>query len=392
MLNKVSLLNKVRNANCVGFSNDNISADSTFKFLFKSDIPLDINQTNSKGCSLLMLAGLHGLSVYQDLLKRGADAKALDHKGNTVLHCYFARLSSNIDSVDFVLEGPAIVKTLILAGANYRHVNCHGQLPHEVFKTGPGLTTSAYIHLALANCILYEALRRTDIDPAGIFIESSSKLQTYTDESPLCCFYQWRSSSLEQDRIHLESLAFEDQIIAVLECWIITQKKMNPFLPRFWKAWNTCRVEELMESLCEFKSKRTKIDRAASNGVGRCWEEPYSQSKMELHQSSKQQNSWQDCDGVTSDGNTANIDLPELCERCQRNIRKEWEDRKMWEEREFGVLWEAHEIWAILNILSEEEPNWDTQSEEHMDMDAGSEEETDSDTTSEENYFSAEEA
>ena len=113
------MLKRVGNANCVDFQNDNISADSAFQFLLKSDIPFDINQTNSEGCSLLMLVGLHGSNVYQDLLKRGADAKALDHEGNTVLHCYFARLSSNIDNIELVSEGLAIVKTLILAGADF---------------------------------------------------------------------------------------------------------------------------------------------------------------------------------------------------------------------------------------------------------------------------------
>ena len=392
------MVKRVRNPICVDFSNDNISADSSFQILLKSDMPYDTNQTDSKGRSLLMLAGLHGLSVYQDLLRRGADAKALDHEGNTVLHHYFAMLSSNRHSKEMVLEGPAILKSLILAGADCCHVNSHGQLPHEVFKIRSGMPLPASVHLVLARCVLHEALRRIDIDTTGISIKPPSNLQTYTDERSLCCFFQRLSFSLTQDRIHLESLAFEDQITAVLECCIITQKMMIPFLPNRLQFLTTYYGAKVREPLSEFKSKRTGTDRAGSTGVRPFWEEPYPQSKMELHESKKQQNSWQDCSGVTFDCSAAKIDLPELCERCQRKLKEGWEywedreDWKGWEDWKDWEDWEVWEFWSFLGMLREEKAKSNTQSEEHMDMDAESQKETDSDTKSEEDYFSAEEA
>lgn len=323
-----------------------------------------------------MLANGRPLSVYQELLKLGADPKALDYSGNTVLHHYFRNLPSLYDGIEKVLQGPSILRMLILAGANHRHVNRHGRLPHEMIKPHPGLVFPVSLHLAFANCIWHEALRGIDTDPAGhISIESSSKLQTYTDERSHCCLLHWRSFSSKLDCVHLESLAFEDQIIVVFERWIIVQKIMSPFMPKPWRSCFTRRVAKVRDSLSEFRSRRTELDRAGSTGVRLFWEEPLPQSKMELHDCNEQQDIRQDCDGVTCDGNPAGRDLPKVCNRCQRKIRKHWRDD-----------------YAETEISTES----DTQSDEESDSDTQSDEESDSDTQSceedEEDYFSAEEA
>lgn len=358
------MLSRVSNALCIGLSSRNILADSAFHFFVKSDMLYDIHWRDCDGCTLLMIPKGPPLSVYQELLKLGADPKALDYSGNTVLHHYFRNLPL-CDGIEKVLQGPSILRTLILAGADHRHVNRHGRLPHEMVKSRPRLVYPVSLCLAFANCIWHEALRGIDTDPAGhISIESSSKLQTYTDERSHCCLLHWRSFSSKLDCVHLESLAFEDQIIVVFERWIIVQKIMSPFIPELWRNWTTRQVAKVKDSLSEFRSRRTELDRAGSTGVRQFWEGPLPQSRMELHDCNKQQDIRQDCGGVTCDGNPAGRDLPKMCNRCERKIRKHWRD------------------YYVDTEMSTES---DTQSDEESDSDTQGYEED------EEDYFSAEE-
>ena len=347
-----------------------------------------------------MLAGSHRLSVHQALLKRGADARALDDAGNTVLHHYFTRFTFCFSCVERVLEIPSILELLILTGADHRHVNCRGQLPHQRLSPKIEATFPVSIYLALASCVWQEALRRSGIDPAGyVSIESFFKLQRCTDEMSHCCLFHRRSFSLKQDRVQLERLEFEDQIIAVLECSTFIQKAMAPFLRRTLRRLNNFRVTKVMEFLSELKTKKMDLDRAGSTVVRFSWDEPHPQSKMELHESNKQQTIPQDCDGVTSDGTSAKAESSEVCERCQRRIKKRgerWEKAygEHWEKDHGDHLddWEFCEFWEGLCDLVVEEIDLDTESEKHTDMGAESEQEIDSDPKGEEAYFSAEEA
>lgn len=68
----------------------NDSTGSLFRLLAQDDISYSIRQRDSEGGSVLMYPRRQPLFVYQDLLNLGADAKALDHHGNTVLHHYFS--------------------------------------------------------------------------------------------------------------------------------------------------------------------------------------------------------------------------------------------------------------------------------------------------------------
>ena len=303
----------------------NILADSTYQILIKSDITLDVNQRDHRGRSLLMLTISHRLYVYQDLLKRGADARALDDAGNTVLHYYYSNLLINCSHTKGILESPAILELLIRAGADPHHVNSCGQLPHEPPKTRLKMTFPVSIHNALASCIWHEMLRRrSDIDPAchKVSLESSSsELRTDADDGFPCCLFHWRFFSWKQDHAHLESLSFEAQIATVLECWILIEKMMAPFLSKTSLVRNTSRIAKIRESLSELKSRIAVLDRAGTAEVRLFREE----SKMELYESHKPQTCRPIYDKVAFDDTTANTDLLEVCGRCQRKTKADWE-------------------------------------------------------------------
>ena len=362
--------------------------DSIFKFFIKSDMPCDIHQRNIYGHSLLILICDKPLSVYRELLDLGADAKALDYAGNNVLHHYFLGFRYSFDCIEKMVQCPAILETLILAGADHCHVNCRGQLPHEVSKVRPGMNIPPSIHLALVSCVWHEALRRIDLYLDGDFsIETPTKLQTYTDERPHCCLFHWRFFSWKQNSIHPKSLPFEDQMIAVLECWIVIQKMMAPFLSRRSLFRNTSRVAKIRESILKLKSKKAELDRAGTLGVTLLRKELYPPSEMELHQLNRL-----DCDSVIFVGATAKIDLPEVCKRCQRKIKEDWEgweDSTIWEKWEDLDLWDS---WERFGVMDEKEIDLNSQSEGHAELSAESKQETNSDTQSERDYFSAEEA
>ena len=306
------------------------------------------------------------LFVFQELLKLGADAKALDHSGNTVLHHYFLELQSiHLQLASgyityFILQGPSRLRTLILAGADYRHVNCQGQLPHEVPPASTCFSLPSSIYSALAKCVWLEALRRSDIDPASDApIEASTKLQTYGEESSHCCLFHWRSLSSKQDRILLQTLAFEDQIIAVLESWITIMKIVSQLLPKEMRFVPD--FAEIRYLVSELRSRKTELDRAERTGVRLRWKEPLLQSRMELHEWEEQQDLTQDFDGATCDGNSAGRDLPKSCGRCRRIVRN-----------------------FCRHNFEKMASKSDAESDEESDSDKQSEEE------SEEDYFSAE--
>ena len=354
---------------CIGFSSRDILAGSTFHFLTKYDILYDINQRDRMGRTLLMNACGQPLSVHQELLKRGADIKALDHSGNNVLHHNFLNLQSIDKQSDsgymkyFILQGPSILRILILAGADHRHVNCHGHLPHGVFSACDDWGFPYPVYTALANCVWLEALQRSGIDPTcDAPIEASTKLQSYGDEISHCCLFHWRSLSFKQDLIHLERLAYKYQIIVILERWSTTAKIVFPLLPKKMCAWLVSKVAEVRYFVSELRTRKMEFDRAGRTGVRLRWEEPLPQSRMELHEWEEQQDLTQDFDGATCDGNSAGRDLPKSCGRCRRTVR--------------NFFWHNfHKITSKSDTESDEESDSDTQSEEEI----------------EEDYFSAEE-
>ena len=357
-------------------------------------MPCDMHQRTIHGHSLLMVIYDKPLSVYQDLLELGADAKAIDYAGNTVLHHYFLGFRYIFDCNEKVSKCPDILKALILAGADHRHVNSHGRLaPEMIFESRHRMSYPLSIQFPLARCVWHEALRRSGLDTAGdVFIESYSTPYVYYDRRPYCCLFNWPPFSTKQDRIHLESDAFEDHIIAVFECWITSQKMMAPFLPKPWLAWHAHRVGKVRDSLAKFKSRKTYLDRAGRTDVRLFWEQPHPQSKVEPQEWSKQQNSRQECVGDTFDGTTARRDVPEVCECCQKGIKERlarwdlWDD---WEDWETDDFWDYWDYWGM---PSKETVRFNTQREGHMDINTQHEQETDSDSKSEEDYFSAEEA
>ncbi len=76
----------------------------------------DIDEKNSKGYSLLMLAAYHGhLDLTEELIARGADINSCDHNGNSIL-------------MGVAFKGHTeIFKCLISAGANIDYKNPKSQ-------------------------------------------------------------------------------------------------------------------------------------------------------------------------------------------------------------------------------------------------------------------------
>jgi hypothetical protein len=90
---------------------------------------------DNRGRTLLMQAHGQTLETYKELLKLGADAKAVDSYQFSVLHHFIANsigAQGTLNCPRTILEGGEILALLIQEGADPQGVNSRGELPPEV--------------------------------------------------------------------------------------------------------------------------------------------------------------------------------------------------------------------------------------------------------------------
>ena len=105
--------------------------------------------------------------TYEELIRLGADAKAVDTDGYTVLHHYFNNYLYSIDldpiglhSPGIFLDGGEILALLIQAGADPQAINRFGAMPQDIIEesfSGPSFLRSFWKGISLA--IWHQALR-----------------------------------------------------------------------------------------------------------------------------------------------------------------------------------------------------------------------------------------
>ena len=94
-----------------------------------------------------MQPGIQYLQAYEELIRLGADAKAVDTNGSTVLHHYFMTNLVLIRShlYDAILDGGEILALLIQAGADPQAINRFGAVPRDIIEAPYSLHRFGYL-------------------------------------------------------------------------------------------------------------------------------------------------------------------------------------------------------------------------------------------------------
>ena len=304
--------------------------ECSFKFLYEHHTIYDVNQRDHEGRSLLMHLHNQPLSLYEYLLELGADATAIDKLGNTVLHHYF-RNHPHID-----LQSIAILRTLIIAGADPRHTNIHGQLPYEM-ETGYWFSKVEFLasfRLAVTSCIYYGALGECGFDLTdNVIYPYSDTPQDGTRAEFCCCGYKRQRSDQEHTWIGNET--FENRLLNVLDAWAPVLQGWRPsqsieghcncgvkdiigvqidWLRRIVEDLRSQLTAELQQPECKpdrIAEHWSKITRSQSN-IGKLQVNPHDYIKQYRYR--------------LIPYFPSKLNLPLACECCQNDITRIWAD------------------------------------------------------------------
>ena len=111
---------------------------SLSRFLVESDLLFELHQRNKCGATLLMQAIGKPRRIYEELIRLGADVKALDQFDSTVLHHFLINVFGvyNYDvSIDVFLDGGEILALLVQAGVDPQATDRFGRRPQDASRT-----------------------------------------------------------------------------------------------------------------------------------------------------------------------------------------------------------------------------------------------------------------
>lgn len=146
------------------------------------------------------------------------------------------------------------MEALIRAGADFRHVNAYGELPHEIIDEQDfcGEHPLAGVRLALTSCVWYETLRRCGIHSTG---DVSFRDIFELNHRKWASRYRYsKRQAFPLDSIFSQKWAFEDRLVAVLEDWTPTlEETATPSLSSSFRAtrihWANKFVKNLLSEL-----------------------------------------------------------------------------------------------------------------------------------------------
>ena len=192
-----------------------------FNLLIENDPSLDVHQRDHSGCTLLMQVTAQGSSTYTYLLGIGIDASAVDGFGNNALRHYFKTYYQTIgEGAQLVLQEPATLNSLILAGADPQQCNDFGELPHEVSDrddhTGEYPTESFRCNL---QCIVwYETLQICGLP--GIDKPYERHTQRNKEVSDDMSYFRCRYCPSHSQCYCCSDMSFDEKILFLVLHWL----------------------------------------------------------------------------------------------------------------------------------------------------------------------------
>ena len=193
---------------------------SLFRFITESDPSFDIHQRDIWGRTILMQPGIQYLQAYKELIRLGADAKAVDTNGSTSLHHFFMTNLEPIRSnlYDALLDGGDILALLIQAGADPKAINRFGAVPRDIIEAPYSLHRFGYLRTVWKGINLafwHQALRLCGLS-GSTYCECSAHPRK---KIPLHDFGYRCQPCLRGSAESLQFDTFEEEMSAALAKW-----------------------------------------------------------------------------------------------------------------------------------------------------------------------------